>query len=151
MFMFSLAGVPPFFGFWPKFLVFRAAVQAWPEVVECAALTGDMDYLLRVVVEDMSHYSRFIMETLGGEWHFASPPSASAGANAIACRIPSSAFQRASMSVATAAMWSGSLTSSSSTSGGCGSRLAIRVVIRIPRPKPVSTICAPSCCAQRAR
>jgi Lrp/AsnC family leucine-responsive transcriptional regulator len=43
---------------------FRAAVQAWPEVVECAALTGDMDYLLRVVVEDMSHYSRFIMETL---------------------------------------------------------------------------------------
>ena len=44
--------------------VFRAAVQAWPEVVECAALTGDMDYLLRVVVEDMGHYSRFIMDTL---------------------------------------------------------------------------------------
>jgi Lrp/AsnC family leucine-responsive transcriptional regulator len=44
--------------------VFRAAVQAWPEVVECAALTGEMDYLLRVVVEDMGHYSRFIMDTL---------------------------------------------------------------------------------------
>jgi len=44
--------------------VFRASVQAWPEVVECAALTGDMDFLLRVVVEDMAHYSRFIMETL---------------------------------------------------------------------------------------
>ena len=44
--------------------VFKAAVQAWPEVVECAALTGEMDYLLRVVVEDMAHYSRFIMETL---------------------------------------------------------------------------------------
>ena len=43
---------------------FRAAVQAWPEVVECAALTGDMDYLLRVVVADMAHYSRFIMDTL---------------------------------------------------------------------------------------
>jgi Lrp/AsnC family leucine-responsive transcriptional regulator len=43
---------------------FKAAVQAWPEVVECAALTGEMDYLLRVVVEDMAHYSRFIMETL---------------------------------------------------------------------------------------
>ncbi len=44
--------------------VFRAAVQAWPEVVECAALTGDMDYLLRVVVEDMAHYARFVMDTL---------------------------------------------------------------------------------------
>jgi Lrp/AsnC family leucine-responsive transcriptional regulator len=43
---------------------FRAAVQAWPEVVECAALTGEMDYLLRVVVADMAHYSRFIMDTL---------------------------------------------------------------------------------------
>lgn len=44
--------------------LFRAAVQTWPEVVECASLTGEMDYLLRVVVEDMAHYSRFIMNTL---------------------------------------------------------------------------------------
>lgn len=44
--------------------VFRAAVQTWPEVVECAALTGEMDYLLRVVVQDMAHYSRFVMDTL---------------------------------------------------------------------------------------
>ncbi len=44
--------------------VFRASVQGWPEVVECASLTGDMDYLLRVVVADMAHYSRFVMETL---------------------------------------------------------------------------------------
>ena len=44
--------------------LFRAAVQAWPEVVECAALTGEMDYLLRVVVADMAHYSRFVMDTL---------------------------------------------------------------------------------------
>jgi len=44
--------------------VFTAAVQTWPEVVECAALTGEMDYLLRVVVQDMAHYSRFIMESL---------------------------------------------------------------------------------------
>lgn len=43
---------------------FRASVQTWPEVVECAALTGEMDYLLRVVVQDMAHYSRFIMDTL---------------------------------------------------------------------------------------
>ena len=44
--------------------VFRAAVQSWPEVVECVSLTGEMDYLLRVVVQDMAHYSRFIMDTL---------------------------------------------------------------------------------------
>jgi Lrp/AsnC family leucine-responsive transcriptional regulator len=44
--------------------LFRASVQTWPEVVECAALTGEMDYLLRVVMADMAHYSRFIMDTL---------------------------------------------------------------------------------------
>ena len=44
--------------------LFRASVLTWPEVVECASLTGDMDYLLRVVVQDMAHYSRFIMDTL---------------------------------------------------------------------------------------
>jgi Lrp/AsnC family leucine-responsive transcriptional regulator len=43
---------------------FRASVQGWPEVVECAALTGEMDFLLRVVVEDMAHYSRFVLDTL---------------------------------------------------------------------------------------
>jgi Lrp/AsnC family leucine-responsive transcriptional regulator len=44
--------------------LFRAAVQTWPEVVECAALTGEMDYLLRVLVQDMQHYARFISDTL---------------------------------------------------------------------------------------
>jgi Lrp/AsnC family leucine-responsive transcriptional regulator len=44
--------------------LFRASVQTWPEVVECMALTGEMDYLLRVVIADMAHYSRFIMDTL---------------------------------------------------------------------------------------
>jgi Lrp/AsnC family leucine-responsive transcriptional regulator len=44
--------------------LFRASVQTWPEVVECAALTGEMDYLLRVDEPDMAHYSRFIMNTL---------------------------------------------------------------------------------------
>lgn len=43
---------------------FRAIVQAWPEVVDCAALSGEMDYLLRVAVPDMAAYSRFVMDTL---------------------------------------------------------------------------------------
>ncbi|HYS67618.1 MAG TPA: Lrp/AsnC family transcriptional regulator [Paraburkholderia sp.] len=44
--------------------LFRAAVQTWPEVVACYAMTGDMDYLLRVQVEDMAHFSRFVQEQL---------------------------------------------------------------------------------------
>jgi Lrp/AsnC family leucine-responsive transcriptional regulator len=41
-----------------------AAVQGWKEVVECTALTGEMDLLLKVVVADMDHFSRFVMDTL---------------------------------------------------------------------------------------
>ena len=44
--------------------LFRASVQTWPEVVECVALTGEMDYLLRLVVADMAAYSRFMMDVL---------------------------------------------------------------------------------------
>jgi Lrp/AsnC family transcriptional regulator, leucine-responsive regulatory protein len=44
--------------------LFRASVQAWPEVVECMALTGEMDFLLRLVVADMPAYARFMTETL---------------------------------------------------------------------------------------
>jgi Lrp/AsnC family leucine-responsive transcriptional regulator len=44
--------------------LFRAAVQGWPEVVACHAMTGDMDYLLRVQVRDMAHFSRFVQDQL---------------------------------------------------------------------------------------
>jgi Lrp/AsnC family leucine-responsive transcriptional regulator len=43
---------------------FTRAVQGWSEVVACYSMTGDMDYLIRVQVEDLDHFSRFIMETL---------------------------------------------------------------------------------------
>ncbi|MGE5648567.1 Lrp/AsnC family transcriptional regulator [Noviherbaspirillum sp. UKPF54] len=43
---------------------FAASVEHWPEVVACYAMTGEMDYLLRVHVEDMEHFSHFMMETL---------------------------------------------------------------------------------------
>lgn len=43
---------------------FAASVANWPEVVACYAMTGEMDYLLRVHVEDMEHFSHFMMETL---------------------------------------------------------------------------------------
>ena len=44
--------------------LFRAAVQTWPEVVACHAMTGDMDFLLRVQVQDMAHFSRFVQDQL---------------------------------------------------------------------------------------
>lgn len=43
---------------------FGARVQTWPEVVACYAMTGEMDYLLRVHVEDLPHFSRFVMNQL---------------------------------------------------------------------------------------
>jgi Lrp/AsnC family leucine-responsive transcriptional regulator len=43
---------------------FTRAVDSWPEVIECHSMTGDMDYLMRVQVEDLEHYSRFVMDKL---------------------------------------------------------------------------------------
>lgn len=43
---------------------FQASVQGWPEVVECVALTGEMDFLLRVAVRNMAHFSYFISDQL---------------------------------------------------------------------------------------
>lgn len=39
-------------------------VQAWDEVTACHALTGEMDYLLQVVVADLDHFSRFLLDRL---------------------------------------------------------------------------------------
>ena len=44
--------------------LFRSSVQTWPEVVECVSLSGEMDYLLQVIVCDMAAYSHFVMDTL---------------------------------------------------------------------------------------
>jgi Lrp/AsnC family leucine-responsive transcriptional regulator len=43
---------------------FRDVVQGWHEVVACYAMTGEMDYLLRVQTVDLEHYSRFVMDKL---------------------------------------------------------------------------------------
>src|SRR3954452_711140 len=43
---------------------FIEGVDSWVEVVACHALTGDMDYLLHVVVQDLEHFSRFLLDKL---------------------------------------------------------------------------------------
>lgn len=43
---------------------FERTVLERPEVMECYLMTGDADYLLRVVVPDISSYERFVLEHL---------------------------------------------------------------------------------------
>ena len=43
---------------------FVERVQGWSEVIACHALTGEMDYLLHIVVSDLEHFSRFLLDKL---------------------------------------------------------------------------------------
>lgn len=44
--------------------VFTNAVSRRPEVMECYLMTGEADFLLRVVIEDLLRYQEFVMECL---------------------------------------------------------------------------------------
>ncbi|WP_025763451.1 Lrp/AsnC family transcriptional regulator [Dyadobacter tibetensis] len=44
---------------------FVSAIIAMPEVMECFNISGDYDFLLKIVVEDMSQYQQFLMHKLG--------------------------------------------------------------------------------------
>ncbi|MGD0075967.1 MAG: Lrp/AsnC family transcriptional regulator [Candidatus Binataceae bacterium] len=43
---------------------FEKVILARPEVMECYLMTGDADYLLRVVVPDIPSFERFVLEQL---------------------------------------------------------------------------------------
>ncbi|MBC8337666.1 MAG: Lrp/AsnC family transcriptional regulator [Alphaproteobacteria bacterium] len=43
---------------------FEAEITARPEVMECYLMTGDADYLLRVVTSDLAAYERFLLDHL---------------------------------------------------------------------------------------
>ena len=43
---------------------FGAAVQRWPEVADCYLMTGQRDYLLRIIVSDLAAYERFLKDKL---------------------------------------------------------------------------------------
>lgn len=48
----------------PALEEFERHVRACPEVMECYLMTGDADYLLRVVAADLSAYERFLLNQL---------------------------------------------------------------------------------------
>lgn len=57
---------------------FEAFVQEHPEVMQCYAMSGEWDYLLRIAVANVRDYQRFLMQTLlnhpavaGSSSHFA--------------------------------------------------------------------------------
>ena len=43
---------------------FSHAIARWPEVADCYLMTGQRDYLLRIVVRDLEAYERFLKEKL---------------------------------------------------------------------------------------
>ena len=44
--------------------LFEKTIKSRPEVMECYLMTGDADYLLRVVAKDLSAYERFVLDHL---------------------------------------------------------------------------------------
>ena len=43
---------------------FAEAIAAWPQVMECYLMTGQFDFLLRVVCADLAAYEAFLREKL---------------------------------------------------------------------------------------
>ena len=43
---------------------FREAILALPEVIECHHITGEDDFLLKVVVADIKDYETFVLQKL---------------------------------------------------------------------------------------
>ncbi len=43
---------------------FSQAILRWPEVADCYLMTGQRDYLLRIVVPDLESYERFLKDKL---------------------------------------------------------------------------------------
>ncbi|RFB80340.1 Lrp/AsnC family transcriptional regulator [Methylovirgula sp. 4M-Z18] len=43
---------------------FAQAVAKWPEVVDCYLMTGERDYLMRIVAADLESYEQFLKQKL---------------------------------------------------------------------------------------
>jgi Lrp/AsnC family transcriptional regulator len=47
-----------------NFSSFEASIKAFPEVISCHLVSGNFDYYLKVVTEDVESYNRFYQEHL---------------------------------------------------------------------------------------
>jgi DNA-binding Lrp family transcriptional regulator len=54
---------------------FEQSVRRWPQVRECHMLSGEVDFLLKCVAEDLSAFQAFITDTLTAEKNVASVKS----------------------------------------------------------------------------
>ena len=43
---------------------FEAAIREYPEVLECYTVTGEVDFILRILTRDMQSYERFLRDHL---------------------------------------------------------------------------------------
>lgn len=43
---------------------FEAAVRGWPEVIQCATVTGGEDYVLRIITRDMQAFDDFLRDQI---------------------------------------------------------------------------------------
>lgn len=48
----------------PSLRRFESAVQEHPEIVDCYAMVGNQDYMMRIVVPDPASYQRFLSEVM---------------------------------------------------------------------------------------
>lgn len=47
-------------------VAFETFIESRPEVMDCYSMSGDWDYLLRIVASDVAGYERFLMRVLLG-------------------------------------------------------------------------------------
>lgn len=55
---------------------FEEHVRSWPNVRECYMLSGEVDFILKIVAKDLSSFQSFITETLTAEKNVASVKTA---------------------------------------------------------------------------
>lgn len=49
----------------PEWLaIFAEGVQRIPEIIECHRMSGDVDYLLKIMVSDIAHYDRIYQQII---------------------------------------------------------------------------------------
>jgi Lrp/AsnC family leucine-responsive transcriptional regulator len=49
---------------WEQVEKFRKLIRQWPEVLECHHITGEYDYLLKVVLHNQKDLERFVVDRL---------------------------------------------------------------------------------------